>query len=149
MLNGAHSLLAYCGLEAGHSFVHEAIADPRLRAMASALMLEEAAPTIRPGPGQDLARYAHDLLARFANPALPHRLAQIARDGSQKIPERWLATLAERREVGLDSPVISEGLACWPRHVRDGRHLDDPVAHELAERLMARSRAGEISLTRV
>jgi fructuronate reductase len=30
MLNGAHSALAYCGLERGYTFVHEAIADPGL-----------------------------------------------------------------------------------------------------------------------
>ena len=32
MLNGAHSYLAYAGTLAGHDFVHEAIADPALRA---------------------------------------------------------------------------------------------------------------------
>ena len=36
MLNGAHSLLAYCGLDAGHTYVHEAIADPELRSLSSA-----------------------------------------------------------------------------------------------------------------
>jgi len=30
MLNGAHSLLAYCGLARGYAFVHQAIADPEL-----------------------------------------------------------------------------------------------------------------------
>src|SRR5207302_2489909 len=31
MLNGAHSALAYLGLEHGHVFVHQAIADPAIR----------------------------------------------------------------------------------------------------------------------
>jgi fructuronate reductase len=35
MLNGAHSLLAYCGLNRGHAFVHQAIADPHLRASSA------------------------------------------------------------------------------------------------------------------
>jgi fructuronate reductase len=43
MLNGAHSALAYLGLRAGHSFVHEAVGDPALRDLALRLMLEEAA----------------------------------------------------------------------------------------------------------
>ena len=47
MLNGAHSLLAYAGLALGHSFVHEAIADPWLGPLVDRLMREEAAPTVQ------------------------------------------------------------------------------------------------------
>ncbi|MGQ3122008.1 MAG: mannitol dehydrogenase family protein, partial [Aliihoeflea sp.] len=86
MLNGAHSALAYVGLGKGHDFVHQAIADPAIRPVIERLLREEAAPTIDAAPGQDLAAYADALLDRFANPALNHRLIQIAMDGSQKIP---------------------------------------------------------------
>lgn len=133
MLNGAHSLLAYCGLDRGHEFVHQAIADPELRALAGQLMRDEAAPTIAAAAGQDLAAYAAALVARFENPALQHRLAQIAMDGSQKLPQRWLATLAARQASGLASPAIMRGLAAWLRHVRgDRRAVDDPLAMPLA-----------------
>lgn len=133
MLNGAHSLLAYCGLDAGYRYVHEAIADPRLRALALQLMLEEAAPTIAVAADQDLPGYAAALLARFENPALNHALLQIAMDGSQKIPQRWLAGLAQRQRQGLASPAIMAGLISWLRHVRgDMRPVDDPLADQLA-----------------
>ncbi len=133
MLNGAHSLLAYCGLEKGHTFVHEAVADPELRALVLHLMLDEAAPTIRAADGQDLVAYAAALMERFENPALQHMLAQIAMDGSQKLPQRWLAVLAERQAMGLGSPAIMHGLASWLRHVRgDARPVDDPLAAPLA-----------------
>lgn len=133
MLNGAHSLLAYCGLEKGHEFVHQAIADPELRALTHRLLLEEAAPTIRAAEGQGLTAYAAALVKRFENPALQHRLAQIAMDGSQKLPQRWLAVLAERQSKGLPSPTIMRGLASWLRHVRgDLRPVDDPLAEQLA-----------------
>ncbi len=133
MLNGAHSLLAYCGLEAGHEFVHQAIADPAIRPLVEQLMLHEAAPTVAAAPGQDLPAYAAQLLERFENPALAHRLAQIAMDGSQKIPQRWLAVLAERKAAGLASPAIFAGLAAWLRHVRGiDREVDDPLAAALA-----------------
>lgn len=130
MLNGAHSLLAYCGLAAGYSYVHEAIADPGLRDLASRLMAE-AAPTIAAADGHDLEAYAAELIVRFGNPAMRHSLAQIAMDGSQKLPQRWLATRAERQRRGLASPAIEEGMHCWLRHLRDGRQLDDPSAAEL------------------
>jgi len=137
MLNGAHSALAYCGLLAGHTYVHEAVADPALRALVERLMREEAAPTIAAAPGQDLAAYASALLARFANPALGHRLIQIAMDGSQKIPQRWLATLAANAALGRRCPAILAGLAAWLRHVRGDNvakcgAVDDPRAAELA-----------------
>lgn len=132
MLNGAHSLLAYCGLIAGHEFVHEAIADPRLNRLAKSLMAEAMA-TITPGPGQNLDRYCEELLHRFANSSLNHRLEQIAMDGSQKIPQRWLETLAERQDQGLASPSILTGIACWLRHIRgDAGKIDDPMADRLA-----------------
>nr|WP_237437638.1 mannitol dehydrogenase family protein [Altericroceibacterium endophyticum] len=131
MLNGAHSLLAYAGLDAGYSFVHEAIADPALRAMTQRLMRDEAAPTINPGKGQDLSAYADELIRRFDNPALQHRLIQIAMDGSQKIGQRWLDTLAIQGKRDNSCPAILTALAHWLRHIRgDIRPVDDPRAQE-------------------
>jgi fructuronate reductase len=143
MLNGAHSALAYLGLERGHSFVHEAIADPVIRPLVERLMRQEAAPTIDTAFGQDLGAYAVDLLARFENAALQHRLSQIAMDGSQKIPQRWLATLAERQQRGEESPAILTALAAWLRHARgDGIPVDDPIADQLKSAWQQAGNAG-------
>lgn len=134
MLNGAHSALAYIGLGRGHAFVHQAVADPAIRPIIERLMRAEAAPTIAAAPGQDLDRYADDLLARFANPSLNHRLAQIAMDGSQKIPPRWLETLAWHQARGAYCPAILNGLAAWIRHIGgDAGEVSDPWAARLAE----------------
>lgn len=134
MLNGAHSALAYAGLERGHSFVHEAIADPVLRDLVEALMRGEAAPTIAPAPGQDLNAYADALIQRFGNAALHHRLSQIAMDGSQKLPQRWLETLSVRASAGETCPAILRALAAWLRYVRVGPPVvHDPLAAQLAK----------------
>ena len=134
MLNGAHSALAYLGLLAGRAHVHEALAVPAIRATVERLMRDEAAAGLDAGPGQDLAAYADLLLARFANPALPHRLAQIATDGSQKIGQRWLASLADNAARGRSCPATLRALAAWLLHVRgDGAPVNDPRAAELAE----------------
>lgn len=133
MLNGAHSALAYLGLARGHEFVHEAIADPHLRALIDHLMREEAASSLTPTAGLDLEAYADELIARFANPALRHRLLQISMDGSQKIPQRWLQTLAFHQKGGRSCPAILTALAAWMRFVRGDRWtVDDPRAAELA-----------------
>ena len=133
MLNGAHSLLAYAGLDAGYTYVHEAIADPQLRAMVQRLMLEEAAPTIEAGEGQDLGAYAAQLVTRFENPALNHRLNQIAMDGSQKIGQRWLEVLAEQDGgEGGHCDAILTGIAHWLHHASGkARSVDDPKADDL------------------
>ncbi|MGJ3626697.1 hypothetical protein AB5I41_07250 [Sphingomonas sp. MMS24-JH45] len=105
MLNGAHSALAYLGLARGHAHVHEAVADPAIRPLIERLIARGGrAEPVERAPAQDLDAYADALLARFANPALPHRLAQIAMDGSQKIGPRWLEPLAINRAAGRRSP---------------------------------------------
>ena len=79
-----------------------------------------------------MSAYADALVARFANPALNHQLIQIAMDGSQKIPQRWLETLAAHQQEGRQCPAILTALAAWLRHVRgDRRTVDDPMAQQL------------------
>ncbi|MEJ5976877.1 mannitol dehydrogenase family protein [Novosphingobium sp. PS1R-30] len=132
MLNGAHSALAYLGLGRGHVFVHQAVADPAIRPLLERLMRQEAAASLTPAPGQDLEAYATELLARFANPSLEHRLAQIAMDGSQKVPQRWLETLAHHQHRGVECPAILIALAGWLRHIRgDNGAVEDPLAEKL------------------
>lgn len=133
MLNGAHSALAYLGLARGHVYVHQAIADANLRPLIETLMRDEAATSLTPANGQDLKAYTQALLARFANPALNHKLIQIAMDGSQKIPQRWLETLAHHQRTSRQCPAILTALAAWINHVRgDADPVNDPLAAQLA-----------------
>ena len=77
---------------------------------------------------EDRARGDADaLLQRFANPALQHRLIQIAMDGSQKLPQRWLETLAIHQARGQQCPAILTGIAGWIQHLRGANGpVDDP-----------------------
>ena len=141
MLNGAHSALAYLGLRRGHMYVHEAVTDPALRPVVERLMVREAATSFAAAAGQDLEGYAAALIKRFANPALNHRLGQIAMDGSQKVPQRWLATLAAQQSAGETCEAILTALGAWLRHVRgDNGPVDDPMAAQLQS---AWDRAGD------
>jgi fructuronate reductase len=84
-------------------------------------------------------------MARFANPALRHQTAQIARDGSQKLPMRLFATAAARAAHGLTSPHVALAVAAWLRFLKgradDGTPLtiEDPKQDAL---LAAARRAG-------
>lgn len=134
MLNGAHSALAYLGLNRGFAFVHEAIADPQIRATINKLMLDEAAPTLPPTKGLNPQSYADQLIERFSNAALAHRLDQIAMDGSQKIPQRWLHTLRFHQQKGQQCPAILEAFGAWLTYLCPGANA---VADPLADRLTA------------
>lgn len=140
MLNGAHSYLAYAGVLAGHTFVHEAIADPKLREGVLRLM-DEAAATLPDSVRGGADDYAQALLERFANPGLEHRLRQIAMDGSLKLPIRILDTERARRAMQLDSPACEATLQAWHDFLRAeldaGRPIDDPAAERLADGLAA------------
>ena len=82
---------------------------------------------------QDLRGYADALLARFANPSLEHRLAQIATDGSQKVGPRWLEALTINRARGVERTATLTALAGWLRHLRgQAGPINDPMADELA-----------------
>ncbi|HYE44870.1 MAG TPA: mannitol dehydrogenase family protein, partial [Caulobacter sp.] len=133
LLNGAHSALAYLGALAGHETMDAVIAQPAFAAFAERLW-DEAAATLRPPPGLDLAAYRRALAGRFANPALAHRTRQIAMDGSQKLPQRLLASIAARLGQGQSIDALALAVAGWMRWQagRDeaGRTfvVDDPLA---------------------
>ena len=58
------------------------------------------------------------MFERFSNSTLQHRTHQIAMDGSQKIPQRILAPLYERKARGLGSPALITALASWIKYQR-------------------------------
>ncbi|EOL9011562.1 mannitol dehydrogenase family protein [Cronobacter malonaticus] len=116
MLNGSHSFLAYLGYLAGYQHINDCMEDTNYRRAAQALMLNEQAPTLRV-QGVDLARYADRLIERYSNPALRHRTWQIAMDGSQKLPQRWLDSLRWHQAHDSAAPLLTLGVAGWMRYV--------------------------------
>ncbi|MFP5077756.1 mannitol dehydrogenase family protein [Rhizobium sp. YIM 134829] len=112
LLNGAHSAIAYLGLLAGHATVSEAFADPLIRRFVSRLWAE-AIPSLPSDAGLDPAAYVASLTERFDNPALKHRTAQIANDGSQKLPQRIIAVALARLAAGGSADHLALVPAAW------------------------------------
>ncbi|MDT0317715.1 mannitol dehydrogenase family protein [Streptomyces millisiae] len=131
LLNGSHSALAYLGLAAGHTTIDEAMATDWGEPLVLALCAE-VAPTLPP-EGPDPAAYAADLVTRFRNPAVGHRLGQIGSDGSLKLPERWLPVLRRLRATGTPTPVLELALAGWAHATRPPEPAADPAATALAD----------------
>ncbi|QQD76861.1 mannitol dehydrogenase family protein [Curtobacterium sp. YC1] len=130
LLNGAHSLLAYLGLQLGHETVASAMDDPVCRT-AVELLWDEAALEL-PLPDAEVADARAALVDRFANPRIRHTLRQIAVGGSQKLPVRVVDVVRRRlardpsAEVGTGAATL---IAAWWLHVTGQPDLvDDPGA---------------------
>lgn len=119
LLNGAHSTLAAIGRLAGHATVAEAMGDPPIRAFVAAYW-RQVAPTIP--AAIDSAAYTARLIGRFENADLHHTLAQIATDGSQKVPPRILTPLRALRATGAPQGALVFAVAAW---IRSCEGVDD------------------------
>ncbi len=133
LLNGAHSMIAYLAGLSGTTFVHDCVARPEgVRAVLA--LWDEVETTLHPAPDQDLRAYREALMLRFRNTALQHRTAQIAVDGSQKIPPRLLAPITDRLRQGLTVDAACLGVAAWIAWLTQAfranppAFVDDPLA---------------------
>ncbi len=137
LLNAAHSAIAWLGLPAGLATVDAAIAVPTLRRAVTALWHDEVIPGLDPAIVPLAPAYCARLLDRFDNPGLAHRTAQIAMDGSQKLPLRVLPSIRANRRLGLPTAHLTLAVAAWIRYLggidEAGRPFspEDPLATRL------------------
>jgi fructuronate reductase len=133
LLNGGHSLLAYAGSQRGHETIAEAIGDADCRGWLDQWW-DEATRYV-PLPASHLDSYRAALVERFANPRIRHTLAQIAADGSQKVPIRVLPVLRGERAAGRMPPGAVRIVAAWIDHLRGfGAPVKDEAAASYQER---------------
>lgn len=136
-LNGVHSAAAYLGALAGRETIADALALPHLETVLRRLVAEDVAASFTPPDGVSVVDYGDQVIARFTNPAIRHRTLQVAMDGSQKLPQRVLHTIADLRADGRDARWATLVVAAWMRFVRgradDGTALplDDPLADRI------------------
>jgi fructuronate reductase len=134
-LNGTHSTLAYLGQLTGRETVADAMQLPLITHLLDALWLEIREVLVAP-QGVDTAEYVQSLKQRYTNPAIKHRTAQIAMDGSQKLPQRLLSTLRDRIKAGLPSPTLATAIAAWMHFAVKTAHtpgdkLNDPLSDDI------------------
>ena len=145
LLNAAHSALAWLAMPAGIATVDGAVAQPALRGFIEAMWLREITPGLDPGLLGIAPGYCDSLMVRFANPALAHQTAQIAMDGSQKLPLRVLPSVRSNLLQGRPVRRLALVIAAWIGYLEgiaeDGSRFrpDDP----LADRLQPLARAGD------
>ncbi len=139
LVNGAHSTLAYLGLLRGRETVQEAMADAPLARFVERLMREDIAPSVARSssgsPATDAAGYIDAILRRFRNREMRHLLAQIAWDGSKKLPVRLIATVQEALQAGRPVGRLAMPLAAWMRFVARQAQRRVPIVDPSADRL--------------
>ncbi|WP_027483004.1 mannitol dehydrogenase family protein [Deinococcus pimensis] len=136
LLNASHQAMGHLGLLAGYTFAHEVGQDSRFVPFLLGYMTEEATPTLRPVPGVDLAAYRHELIARFANPAIEDTLARLVVEGSERIPKFVLPVVRAQLATNGDihrSALIVAAWSAYAAAVGEGRFpaLVDPRAERV------------------
>ena len=107
ILNGAHTALVAKALPLGFATVGDCLADRELSDWLERLLMEELVPCLM-GRCEDPEGFARDVLDRFRNPFLEHRLASIALQHETKVRVRLRPTWEDyRQRFGQDPPLLT------------------------------------------
>ncbi|UFJ40292.1 tagaturonate reductase [Brevibacillus humidisoli] len=131
LLNAPHTLMAAVAFLGGATTVKEAVEDPLFKQYVLDVMTEEITATLR-GIDRDRALcYIDDVLERFANPYLHHRLLDISLNGVSKFQTRVLPSLLAYREKKGQLPRgLVFGLAALlafyrPKRIETDRYIGE------------------------
>src|SRR5262249_37850136 len=103
------------------------MADQDLFAFIATMMKRDILPTIKPPRALDLPTDIRAVLERLHNPSIRHALAQIAWDGSQKLPAVLLGTLQDNLAAGRPVDRLCVPIAAWCHFVRRKAFLGEQV----------------------
>jgi tagaturonate reductase len=134
ILNGAHTSSVLAAFLCGLDTVEQCVNDPLVVNMMRQAIFGEIIPSID-GDAAELTQYANDVLERFANPYIKHRLLSIALNSVSKFKTRVLPSLTGylAKNGGLP-PVLTFSLAALIAFYKGGN---------LTGREMTGSRNGE------
>ena len=116
ILNGGHAIIAYPGGLLGIEYVHEAMADPTIRAFLDAVETREILPIVPPVPGQNLGAYKTKILERFSNPEVADTVRRLCLDGTNRQPKFIIPSIRDGLAKGLDVSGLTLLSAMWCRY---------------------------------
>lgn len=137
LLNAPHSTLAYLGVLLGLETVEDAVSHVELQALVRLMTSAEILPSFIPPAELNAEQYSADIFRRFQNPSVRHLLAQIAWDGSQKLPMRILPIISDNLAAGRSIKLLALAIASWLHFLRlrasqqPSISLVDPLAASL------------------
>ena len=132
MLNGGHAIIAYPAALMDLTLVHEAMANPLIRAFLEKLERTEIIPHVAPVPGVSPAEYLTLIMDRFSNPEISDTTARLCLDGSNRQPKFIVPSLRDTLGSGASGDGLLLLSAFWCRycagHTDSGKEIppNDP-----------------------
>lgn len=142
LLNGSHQVMCYIGMLLGYRYAPQAMKDEQIRTLIEQFMDREVTDLLPPVPGIDLEEYKQTLRERFANPAINDQLGRIGTDGSARVAEFVVPTIADQLSLGGPIQIGAFTVAAWIRYLngRDDRNEELPFADSMGEMLRETAR---------
>lgn len=141
LLNASHTAISYAAYLGGFKYVHQVLENEIFHKYISNMMHEEVKPLLPAIPGVDIDQYCNRLLERFANPTIMDQINRLTLNGSGKIPQFIMPSIAEQiRNGNRNFRRLTFCLASWFRYLNgvDERgnpySIDDPMAEYLKKR---------------
>ncbi len=132
ILNGAHTSIVPTGYLAGLETVGDVMADEKMNAFLEGVLYNEIIPSLD-HPEDELKAFAADVLDRFRNPSIHHKLMDISLNSTSKFRTRLLPSLlAYQAKTGSLPKGILRAFAALIRFYRGDRN-GDPIALRDAE----------------
>ncbi len=120
LLNGGHTLSVPVGLLAGCETVLDSMTHPAVSKFIESLLRDEIGPVLPVDPAT-VAPYIDEVLQRWQNPYMYHRLIDITLQATTKLRHRAVPTLKNYYETYPTGPAprhIALGFAAWLRFMR-------------------------------
>ncbi|TXF87930.1 tagaturonate reductase [Neolewinella aurantiaca] len=132
ILNGAHTSIVPTGYLAGLETVGDVMADAEMSAFLDSVLNDEIIPSLD-YPEAELKAFAADVLDRFRNPSIHHKLMDISLNSTSKFRTRLLPSLlAYQKKKGELPAGIVRAFAALIRFYRGDRN-GAPIALRDAE----------------
>jgi len=146
LFNGAHSSTAYFSQLSNLEYVYQAMQIPEWENFVASLQNQLASSFVAPS-GVDVSEYAHSARLRISNSAVAHRSAQIAMDGSAKLPQRLFQAMNALAIVNQPRERLAFAIALWVRFLQSELTLVDPFADVLRERARSSDPVAQVMQT--
>ncbi|KAJ5083335.1 hypothetical protein N7456_012762 [Penicillium angulare] len=145
LLNGSHAVIAYGGQLSGHKYVHQVMENPLFRKIVWQMMQEEVKPTLPVIPGVDIDQYCRTLVERFSNPPIMDQLPRICLNGTGKIPQFIMPTIAEAIWVNGPFRRLCFTAALWMHYIHgvEDTGATFEVIDPMLDELRARAKRGD------
>lgn len=129
LLNGGHTLSVPLGLLAGCETVLDSMNHPAVSKFIESLLRDEIGPVLPVDPAT-VPPYINEVLQRWQNPYMHHRLIDITLQTTTKLRHRVVPTLINYYETYPTGPAprhIALGFAAWLRFMRGISESDGTI----------------------